>query len=325
MSISAIISNFNGEKYLPKLLDSLESQANVELEIIVVDRNSSDNSIQIINQYSNVKLLSEPPQSGLVSGYSAGVPLASKQNLFFCNEDMWFEPDCLAKLESQIDLENRIAAADPWQWTYDKKTWAHGGLQFENCLWNVNSSYPFRCWNPFIEKQNGDIIPFCCAGAMLIDKKVFIDLGGWDCSFFLDDEDIDLFIRYWQQDWLAVTVPEAKVYHAIGASAAHSLGSTPVNQRRYISTYANKTIIGLKYFSMPHVTLSFLGWLVRFTNNIVKARFRYGWFDILSAIEVFKRIPETLQFRKQNKHWNKIKPGQKFYYDNRFDSTTLNN
>jgi hypothetical protein len=58
-------------------------------------------------------------------------------------------------------------------------------------------------------------VPFACGGAFLIHRDVYAEIGGWDTSFFLDFEDVDLFVRAWQREWHCVTVPEAKVYHAV--------------------------------------------------------------------------------------------------------------
>src|SRR5258705_11360906 len=118
MSVSVIVSNFNGARYLPRLLETAKTQRDVKFEIIVVDRNSTDNSRNILEQHRDVKTLREPPESGLVAGYAAGAGYAHFDHLFFCNEDIWLAPDCLANLENHIDLNLRVACADPWQWTY---------------------------------------------------------------------------------------------------------------------------------------------------------------------------------------------------------------
>ena len=83
MRVSAIISNFNGAKFLPRLLSSLRSQREVDVEIIVVDRQSTDESAAILAGHPDLKVLQEPPESGLVSGYDAGARVATSDLLFF--------------------------------------------------------------------------------------------------------------------------------------------------------------------------------------------------------------------------------------------------
>ena len=70
--ISVICSNFNGARFLPRLLASLRAQRGVELELIVVDRHSTDGSREILAAQPDVRVISEPPERGLVAGYAAG-------------------------------------------------------------------------------------------------------------------------------------------------------------------------------------------------------------------------------------------------------------
>ncbi len=315
MAVSVIVSNFNGAKYLPRLLETLRAQRNVTMEIIVVERQSKDDSAAILKQNPDVKVVVEPPESGLVCGYNAGVPLAQYEHLFFCNEDMWFDPDCLAELEKQIDLSKRIAISDPWQWTYDGATWIHGGVRFTKKKWEVNSAFPLRKQMPTVDLPLGSKIPFACAGAMLMHRDVYKELGGWDTKFFLDQEDVDLSVRAWQAGWDSVTVPQAKVYHAVNASNVHFIPNVKqlVKRRRYISGRSNVAVIALKTFSTSRLFWPVLGWAVNLMNNLCKLRFRMAWCDVLAAKETFSRYGEVRKYRAKTKQLRKSKPGEKFF------------
>ena len=320
MSVSVIISNFNGAQFLPRLLDSLLAQRGATIEIIVVDRQSKDNSLDLLEDYPDVVVIQEPPASGLVTGYSAGTKVAKYEHLFFCNEDMWFDEDCIRKLQEQINLDARVAAADPWQWTYDGRDWLHGGVRFQRKRWDIDSPHPRYKISFTVPLDSGSRVPLPCAGAFLIHRDVFNELGGWDTSFFLDDEDIDLFIRAWQKEWLCVTVPDAKVYHAVGASNEQHLETAgqSVSTRRYISHYTSTLIIAIKYFSLPTNILGASNWLVRFANNVLKLRFGMAFRDLLVLKQVLQRAPKALKFRFQNSDWNSRKPGQKFFSQSEF-------
>lgn len=321
MSVSVIVSNFNGARFLPRLLDSLLSQSDVTLEVIVVDRQSTDNSLEIIEKHPEVVIVQEPPQSGLVSGYTVGTKVAKYEHLFFCNEDMWFDEDCIRKLEEKISLESRIGSADPWQWSYDGKQWLHGGVGFRRKTWDIDSPHPLYKLDFNVPLVSGARIALPCAGAFLIHRDVFNEIGGWDTSFFLDDEDIDLFIRAWQRDWQCVTVPEAKVYHAVGASNELNLAIVrqSVSTRRYISHYTSTFIIAIKYFSLFTTLLGATNWLVRFTNNLFKLRLKIALRDVLVLWQILQRMPKALEFRSRNSEWNTRKPGQEFFRQAEFD------
>jgi GT2 family glycosyltransferase len=301
MGVSVIVSNFNGARYLPRLIESLQAQHDVQLEIIVVDRKSCDESREVLRGWPSVTVCEEPPETGLVCGYASAVHRARYPHLFFCNEDMRFEENCLRLLESNIDVERGVAAADPWQWSYDGKIWIHGVTRFRSCWWSLLSPYPFRsnCFTVFL--PNASPVPFPCAGAFMIHRSVYDEIGGWDRSFFLDFEDVDLGVRLWQHGWKCVSVPGAKVYHVVNASNTKELKSLqiPVSKRRYISGRANVVVIGLKYFAGLNLLLPGLVWLAMAVNNLRRLKLRFLWRDILAAAEIVRRLPGVSAYRRR--------------------------
>jgi GT2 family glycosyltransferase len=313
--LSVICSNFNGARFLPKLLASLRAQTGVAFEVIVVDRESTDGSAEILRGFPEVAVLSEPPQTGLVAGYHRGVAAARGEAYFFCNEDMWFAPDCLARLAAHLDPAGRVGAADPWQWTYDGAEWIHGCTRFTAARWAINSPHPRRAADFQVAAPAGALTPFGCAGAVLVHRDLYRAAGGWDPEFFLDAEDIDLFLRAWQRGWRCVCVPEARVYHAVNAAYAHFLTAVglPVSHRRYISQRANLAVIALKYFSWPHVLLAALQVPVIALNNLLHGRGRMLRGDFLMLAELARRLPGALAFRRANAPYNHYFPGERFF------------
>ena len=318
--VSVIVSNFNGAKYLPKLLESLVAQNDVVLEIIIVDRNSTDNSRLILQEYPTVLVIQEPPESGLVTGYSVGAEIASHELLFFCNEDMWFENNCLNRLADAIDLSKRVASADPWQWTYDGAVWIHGGTRFFPGHFRSRTPYPFRRNEFTVELKTGDEVPFACAGAFMIHRDVYQDVGGWDRSFFLDMEDIDLFIRTWQKGWKCVSVPEAKVYHAVNASNSKTIssGKLSVSKRRYVSGRSSGLVIATKHFGLVSMSLSFLFFGEGFIRHVCLLRVQQTYWNILSLCEFVHRLPGALNYRRKHVALRQSIPGESFFREPAF-------
>ena len=322
MAVSVIISNLNGEAFLPRLIETLTAQRGVTTEIIVVDRHSKDGSAAFLAKHPEVKVVSEPPETGLVSGYHRGYLASTCEHLFFINEDMWFDPDCLRLLEQHLDLEKRICAADPWQWNYDGTCWIHGGTRLRRCAWAINGVHPFYANEFNVDLPDGAHVPWPCAGALLMHRKVYEEIGGWDTSLFLDNEDADMFIRAWQQGWKVALVPGAKVYHAVGMSntgKALPSGKKTAGRRRYISNRVGKTVIAWKYFSFwKAVAMGFGMWLVMFGNNVVKLRWKIAWWDLAALAECFRRIPVIREFRKKNAAFNRKHPGERFFAEKEF-------
>ena len=318
--ISVIISNFNGCRFLPRLLESLRNQRGVAVELIVVDRQSRDGSLEYLAAQTDVLVLSEPPESGLVSGYSVGAAAATGELLFFCNEDMWFDPDCLQQLEAGIDLSARICSTDGWHRTYDGAAWLHRGVRFESYSWAINSPHPRVQTNFENELPAGTRVPYACAGAFMIHRDVFRELGGWDRSFFLDHEDTDLFLRAWQRGWHCVSIPGARIYHAVNASNEKIIPNlgTKVAFKRYVAQRANLMVIALKYFSWSAVAMAAAQWPVVLVNNLLHARWRNVQGDLCWIKEMIRRWPAAQAFRRANQSWNCRFPGERFFFDRTF-------
>jgi GT2 family glycosyltransferase len=313
--VSIIISNFNGLRYLPKLLESLRGQRGVEMEIIVVDRQSRDGSVDFLASQPDVKVVSFPPEHGLVAGYRAGVPSATADLYFFANEDMWFDPDCMRLLADKINLETRVGAADPWQWNYDGSKLLHAGMRFKKSRWTANSPHPRRENDFFADLPDGAEIPFPCAAGVMVHRALYEDVGGWDPEFYLDWEDADLWSRAWQRGWKAVTAPAARDYHAVGASNTQTIdaGRDVVSRKRYVSNRASIGIIALKTFSWRALPLALVGWLSAPVANALKGRWRRVALDFEAAAELIRRAPAALHFRKAYGPYICRRPGERFF------------
>src|ERR1700730_12220637 len=181
--VSVVVCNLNGMCFLPRLLATLREQRGVDAEIVVVDRESTDGSRELLARHPEIKVVTEPPASGLVAGYPAAASTAGHDLLFFCNEDLWLDADCLASLARHVSVADRIGAADPWQWSYD----GHRLLRARPRLLRARpapiSCYPRRGFDFLAPLAPGEAVPFGSGGAVLVHRRMYLDAGGWDTSF----------------------------------------------------------------------------------------------------------------------------------------------
>jgi glycosyltransferase involved in cell wall biosynthesis len=95
---SVIIPAFNVAPHLRACLEGLAGQrTDVDMEIIVVDNNSTDDTVSIARDFPNVRLLHEPVQSSYAAR-NHGVRSSTGENLAFLDPDCRPEPDWLASL-----------------------------------------------------------------------------------------------------------------------------------------------------------------------------------------------------------------------------------
>jgi GT2 family glycosyltransferase len=87
------------------------------------------------------------------------------------------------------------------------------------------------------------VIPTICANgaAMLVRREMFERLGGFDETFFMEWEDLDLCWRAWLRGWPTVYVPRARLRHRVGAATGASDQS-----RRTASSHHNILRFALK-------------------------------------------------------------------------------
>lgn len=114
--ISIIVAVYNTEKYLKKCLNSLLNQTYQNLEIIVVEDCSTDNSKEVLKKYSHndkVKLIYNKKNSGLSYSRNVGLENATGDFIGYIDSDDYVDLDYYKKLmQSIIDSKAEIAICD---------------------------------------------------------------------------------------------------------------------------------------------------------------------------------------------------------------------
>jgi glycosyltransferase involved in cell wall biosynthesis len=109
--IDVLLATFNGERFLPELLDSLIAQTNVNISLIVSDDGSTDQTLEIIKQYSNnfqeFKLVSGP-KNGPSKNFFALLKLSTKEYVALADQDDIWDPTHLANSIKRIKEDPTI-------------------------------------------------------------------------------------------------------------------------------------------------------------------------------------------------------------------------
>ncbi|HZR21917.1 MAG TPA: glycosyltransferase family 2 protein [Verrucomicrobiae bacterium] len=227
LTVSVVILNYNGLRWLPRCLGSLAEQSRIkDVEIIVADNASTDGSEKLAEE-----ILRSTPIAGRVfhnggnlgycEGNNRGASAAKGKYLFFLNTDTWLERDCLEKLIERVETENADSAS-PMVLDYDDETFqGNGASGFDIFGYLTNRPQPLRSGRIFGA-------PGC---SLLIKREVFQALGGFDSEFFMYADEADLAWRLTLSGAVTVTVHEARVHHR-GAAAANPKGGGTVQELR---------------------------------------------------------------------------------------------
>lgn len=111
MAVSVVMAVYNGEKYLKEQLDSIVCQLSFEDELIVSLDPSNDHSKEIIEQYTNIKLV-DGPGKGVIKNFENGLKYVKNEYIFLTDQDDVWMKDKVSKVLSQFDKDTMIVMHD---------------------------------------------------------------------------------------------------------------------------------------------------------------------------------------------------------------------
>lgn len=286
-NVFVIIVSYNGEKWLRKNLQSIENSL-YQVKVVIVDNNSSDNSISIIKQFPEVQLILSETNLGFGKANNIGIISALKQNadyVFLLNQDTWVFPETIGNMIEIAETNNDFGILSPIHFSSDGITL---DKNFEN-YWSKKSQ---------ILGANIDEVPFVNAAAWLIPENVIEKVGVFEPMYGHYGEDRNYATRVLFHNFRIVIVNNAKICHdriikrnfkkdSIQSKYKILTEVLNVNNSLFFS-YRNGflNVFGLpkyfyKYYSLSSVTSLFLkllwyysGLILNFTK-ILKKRLSY--------------------------------------------------
>lgn len=110
--VSICIPVYNGEKYLRQCIESAIDQSYPEVEIIIVDDGSTDNSFSIIGEYASkeqrIKFFRNKQTLGLTGNWNRCIELASGSWIKFLFQDDYLAHECIEKMISAATDEHSL-------------------------------------------------------------------------------------------------------------------------------------------------------------------------------------------------------------------------
>ncbi len=220
-TVAIITINYNGKKHLQSCFESLQ-QLNYpkdKIEIICVDNNSGDGSVEFIKaKFPEICCLEAGANLGFAKGCNLGGQKAQSDYLAFLNNDAIVHENWLQELVKAVQQDEKTvcAAARILDWQGKKIDFVEGHLNFHGFARQV--AWRTEVEPGFFDKRKP--LLFACGGAMLIDRQVFFEVGGFDEDYFMFFEDVDLGWRLWILGYQVVYAPEAITYHRHHGSAS---------------------------------------------------------------------------------------------------------
>lgn len=118
--ISVIIPCYNVDKWVKKCLDSVLAQTYKEIEVIVIDDGSTDDTADILASYTDSRLrIITQKNKGVSMARNNGITYASGEFLTFVDSDDWLEPQMYEKLYSALASNDADMAVCNYNLVYD--------------------------------------------------------------------------------------------------------------------------------------------------------------------------------------------------------------
>ncbi len=258
--LSVVIVNWNTKDLLRECLKSiLETKADLNIEIYVVDNASSDSSAEMVEkEFPHVGLIRNQVNLGFGKANNQAISKSSGRNILLLNPDSVVKPQALRSMVDFLDSQKDIGALGARLINSD------GSLQYsirrfptiltpftENL--RINRLFPIRSYYDRYRLKNWDHsgvreVDQPMGAAFLVKKQVLETLGGFDEIFHMFFEDVDLCWRIKQNGWKIVYYPDAVIVHYGGRS---------VRKRDNISEEFYQSL--LKYFHKNHSIFYFMG------------------------------------------------------------------
>lgn len=214
--VSFVIVNFNGRDHLDPLLASIIAQTvdPASFEVIVVDNGSQDGSVSHLRTaYPEVRIIENEDNRGFAAPNNQAARIAHGKYLALLNNDMRLEPTWLAAMLGYLSNQSSdmvCVGSKIVNWDGTLVDFIGGSLAFNGMGFQTNFQAP-------VDSIAGRAYPqellFACGGAMLIDRAVFLDAGGFDEDYFAYFEDVDLGWRLWVLGYRIGFCPEAVACH----------------------------------------------------------------------------------------------------------------
>jgi GT2 family glycosyltransferase len=283
LNVTVVVGNYEGEAVLEDCLASLERQTDPPFEVIVADASSTDGSRAIAERHGSRWL--ELPNHGIGYLYNRGAEAATTNYVLLSNNDVAYDEQCIELLRRALDADESLFAADPRQmdWTGTRRVHARTTLRRGRMTRELLPGLHLE-----LAVAVDGVMPTVAANgaAMLVRRSMFTELGGFDETFFMDVEDLDLCWRAWLRGHGSVYVPHAWLRHRVGGVTTEA--ALP---KRLSSSHHNLMRFALKCLPVREASLVIAGELARLP--------RHPRAIAPAMLHTLRELPEIIGLRRE--------------------------
>ena len=276
---SLLILSYNTKKLLADCLDSIYHHTKkVDFEVIVIDHNSQDGSVDLIKKYqkqkANFKAIFKKDNPGFGTGNNNAAKQATGQYLLLLNSDTLFTYNLLLAIANKIDKVKSLGIYSVMLKNSDGSFQGSGGAFPNLCnvfAWQMGiDDIPLlsRLFSSFHPKADSPLyksgLDWVTGAFMVIPKKVYDAVGGFDEKIFMYTEEMELAYRIKSLPKKVVYDSSESLIHLGGGSGGSFLALT--SEVKYLIYFWHKhkplwqlPIVRLTIFAGSLLRLLFFG------------------------------------------------------------------
>lgn len=257
-TVAVVILNFNGKDYLEAFLPSVIASTYDNLQIVVADNGSTDDSIRFLQtSFPDIRIIDLKENSGFAEGYNRALKEVEASYYVLLNSDVEVTPGWIDPIIELMERDQTIAACQPKiKAEANRAAFEYAGASGG---WMDFLGYPFCRGRIFAvteidEGQYDDTqeIFWASGAAMFIRSKLFHRIGGFDPDYFAHAEEIDLCWRLKRAGYKIMVRPQSVVYHVGGGTLSYATPrKTYLNFRNSLYTILKNEPIKKLYWLLP--------------------------------------------------------------------------
>lgn len=289
--VSIIFPDYNGGKITTNCLKSIDKLAypKDKIETIIVNNYPKiDLKSMIKQQYPQVRVITAHKNLGFAKAINLGANLSTGHYLLITNNDVIFAKNSLKRLINFLQNSPHVGIVGPK--IYD--------LQNKNKVIGPPLYYHFYTGTFTLSgnTQKIMIVDWVQGCGFCVSKKLWQLLGGFDEGFFFTGEELDFCLRAKYQGYQTVYYPNAKIWHASGAT----INQSKMAQFKYYEGYKSKIRIILKHANILQITTALLLQYLIFAP-VRRILFREKSLKALMAATAWniKNLKKTLSVRQK--------------------------
>jgi len=296
--VSVVIVSYNSRVDLGECIPSLVGQDYSDFEVIVVDNNSADETVNYVEKnYPSIKFIRNNENYGPAKGYNIGITASTGKYVVLLNPDTVVEKAWLAELVTTLEADEGVAACQ-------SRVLLHNRPDTINTEGNDMHYLGFTWCRNYGKKDTDDGgiqetlgLSVCSA---ILRRNVLEEANFFDEDFFMYLDDTDLGLRLQLLGYKVVCNPKSVVYHKYKFSTA---------KKKLYYLERNRLLVLLKVYRTKDL-LKVLPMFMFMEIGLIAVSIRQGWFKekmasyfwIIRKWKLVKSKRQSVVRRTENLH-----------------------